>query len=97
MNDLQPDPVAVQAPVRAIAWTPSRGFVDDVAELMEAHGEGELTLHVTDALDGHPFGVVEAVEGDCPLAVAVRQDREICELRRVTARLVDRVNGGGAL
>lgn len=94
MNDLTPDPVDVQAPVRALAWTPSRGFVDDVDELLEAQGEGEVILDVTDATHGRVFGFVEAVEGDTPLAVAGRQDRQLLELYRVTARLVDRVNGG---
>lgn len=94
MNDLTPDPVDVQAPVRTLAWSPSRGFIDDVDDLLEAQGEGEVILDVTDATRGRVFGVVEAVEGDCPLSVAVRQDRELCELRRVTARLVDRLGAG---
>ncbi|CAN5922042.1 hypothetical protein BH23ACT10_BH23ACT10_10760 [soil metagenome] len=95
MNDLQPDPVAVQAPVAAIGWSPARGFIDDADDLQEARFEGELILDVTDPTTGRVFGVVEAVEGDCPLAVAVRQDREICELRRVHARLAERVSDLG--
>lgn len=87
MNDLTPDPVDVRAPVRAIGWSPMRGFIDELSELTEARLEGELVLDVTDGREP----VVEAVEGDCPLSIAVRVDREVSELRRVVARLVDRV------
>lgn len=95
MNDLQPDPIAVQAPTGALGWGASRGFIDDTDELLEAHGEGELVLDVTDVLDGRPFGVVADVEGDSPLAVAVRIDRELTELRRAHARLAERVSDVG--
>jgi hypothetical protein len=50
------------------------GFILDPEELDEAHGEGEIVLDVSD-------GLVEAVEGDCPLAVAVRQDGQLSGLR----------------
>lgn len=76
MNDLLPDPVDVLAPVGALDWSASRGFIVDADELLEANGEGELVLEVDDDQ------VVRDVEGDCPLAIAVRHDREIVELRR---------------
>ena len=88
MNDLLPDPVPVQAPVGALAWSASRGFIDDLDELTEARLEGELVLDVT---DHRPAGVVEDVEGDAPLAIAVRHDRELADLRRVLARVLDRL------
>ena len=90
MNDVAPDPVDVQAPVRALAWSPSRGFIDDVDDLLEAQGEGEVVLDVDDDR------MVRDVEGDAPLAVSVRQDGQIVDLQRVCAGLVDRVNAGDA-
>lgn len=90
MNDLLPDPVNVVAPVGALGWSASRGFIIDAGELFEANGEGEVVLEVDDDQ------VVRDVEGDAPLAVSVRQDREIADVRGVVARLVDRLNGGEA-
>jgi hypothetical protein len=93
MNDVVPDPVDVAAPVQALAWSPSRGFIVDLDDLTEARLEGEHVLEVTDATDGAPFGVVADVEGEAPLAVDVRQDRELAEVRTVLARVVDRLAG----
>jgi hypothetical protein len=93
MNDLLPDPVPVQAPVGALAWSALRGFIDDLAELTEAKLEGELILDVTDATDHGALGVVEDVEGDAPLAIVVRHDRELADVRRVLARVLDRLGG----
>lgn len=95
MNDLLPDPVDVQAPAGALGWTASRGFITDTDELYEARLEGELMLEVTDPPDPQPWGVVADVEGDCPLAVAVRVDREVAELRRLHVRLAARVSDLG--
>jgi hypothetical protein len=92
MNDLLPDPVPVQAPPRAIAWSPLRGFIDDLTELTEARLEGKLILDVT---EDEPRGVVEAVEGDCPLAIAVRHDRELADLRDVVSAILDRLGAAG--
>jgi hypothetical protein len=75
MNDLQPEPVDVAAPADALAWSPEIGFITNADELLEVHGEGALVLDVED-------GLVRAVEGETPLAVAIRQDRQITEAAR---------------
>lgn len=96
MNDVQPDAVDVLAPTGAIAWSPAAGFIDHPDELFELRGAGELLLDVTDAPTGSgPMGVVEAVEGDAPLACIVRVDREVTDLRRVHAALAQRVSDLG--
>jgi hypothetical protein len=86
MNIVQPDPTDVPAPSGALAWPPTRGFITDPSELFESNGEGELVLAVED-------GIVAGVEDDCPLAVAIRQDRELLDLRRdlgdLYARMLD--------
>jgi hypothetical protein len=82
MNELLPDPVDVIAPAGAVAWSPSRGFITDTDDLWEARGEGEHVLTVTDTTTGDAMAVVAAVEGDAPLAVSVRQDRQIALLDR---------------
>ena len=89
MNDLMPDPVDVLAPAGALGWSASRGFIDSPGELFEAQGEGEVVLDVDDDQ------VLRDVEGDAPLAVTVRHDRELTDVRRVTAGLAVRVSDLG--
>lgn len=96
MNDYQLlPPVDVVAPAHALGWSPSRGFITHVDELLEARGEGELLMDVTDAEHGAPFGIVADVEGECPLAVAVRMDRQLLEMRRAQRALVQAVQDIG--
>ena len=84
MNDLLPDPVTVVAPERCYGWTASGGFIDDVTEYDEARFEGDVVLEVE-------AGRVDGVEGDAPLAVAVRQDRQLLELHRTVQTLALRL------
>ena len=69
---------------RLHGWTASRGLIDDPHELFEGNGEGEILPDVE-------AGAVTGVEGDCPLAVAIRQDRQLTELRRATSTLALRI------
>ena len=93
MNDytLLP-PTDVQAPAEALAWSPSRGFIVDLDELLEARGEGEVVLEVTDAPDDGPYGVIAEVEGDCPLAVAIRLDGMLTAMHRAQRALAERLH-----
>ncbi|HSJ45287.1 MAG TPA: hypothetical protein VK923_11455 [Euzebyales bacterium] len=84
-------PTDVQAPAEALAWSPAHGFVVDLAELLEARGEGERTLEVTDAPDGHPFGVIADVEGEAPLASLIRVDRMLVDMQRAQRALAERL------
>jgi hypothetical protein len=73
MSAASPGPDDVAAPPEALGWTARHGFITDADTLDAAIRDGMEVLNVDD-------GAVRDVEGNAPLATAIRQDRDVALL-----------------
>lgn len=69
-----------------LGWTAQRGCITAPQDLVAAARDGEIVLVVDDDR------LLRGIEGDAPLAAAVRSDNETAQLREQVSNLTARID-----